>query len=142
MQKQHLDAVVDIESSVQPFPWTKGNFADCIENSYKAYVVMYDQQVIGYYVMALNPDVAHLVLVSVSPKYQNMGIGKKMLHHCHQMAKDNNQNRIILETRASNQRALHFYIKLGYKCIAIKPGYYPTVDGQNEDAHILEKTIC
>ena len=142
MQIQHLDAVVEIEAQVQPFPWTHGNFSDCIDSAYQAYVAIYKQKVIGYYVMVLNPDVAHLVLVSICPKYQNMGIGKIMINHCHNTAMAHNQDRVILETRASNQRAMHFYQQLGYDCIAVKPGYYPTEDGLNEDAHIFEKTLC
>lgn len=141
MLNKHLDIVVDIESKVQPFPWTKGNFIDCLNADYQSYVAIYNNQVVGFYVLVLNPDVAHLLLVSIDPQYQKMGIGKQLLQHCHDIAIYNKYDRVILETRASNKRALSFYKNLGYTCIAIKAGYYPTEDNVREDAHILEKDL-
>lgn len=141
MLNKHLDTVVDIESKVQPFPWTKGNFIDCLNAGYKSYVAICNNQVVGFYVLLLAPDVAHLLLVSVAPEHQKQGIGKQLLKHCHDIALSNKYDRVILETRASNQRALSFYKQLGYLRIAIKAGYYPTEDAVREDAHILEKSL-
>lgn len=55
----------------------------------------------------------------VKRQYRNKGIGKKMLHHAEDLAKEAGFNRIGLVVDLDNQKARHFYDKNGYKVKAI-----------------------
>ena len=58
--------------------------------------------------------VVHLTIV-VHPDYQEKGIGKKLLSHLVEWAKDsNNVEKIELHVRSSNERAQNLYKKFGF----------------------------
>ena len=42
MREQDLDAVIAIEHSAYPFPWTQGIFRDCLRAGYPAWVLQDD----------------------------------------------------------------------------------------------------
>src|SRR5690606_30204418 len=75
MKYDDLDTVASIEASVQEFPWTYGNFQDGLEAGYSAFVARRDGQIVGFYMTLYAPDVAHLLVIAVSPEHQNQGVG-------------------------------------------------------------------
>lgn len=141
MLNTHLDSVLDIESRVQPFPWSRGNFADSLKSGYQAYVATHNDLVVGFYVAIFAPDIAHLLLIATAPEFQNQGVGKQLLNHCQQLAKDKKYDSIILEVRASNQSATAFYKQSGYQYLTTKPNYYQSLSHVREDAYVMIKDL-
>lgn len=140
MAPEHIDAVAAIEARVQQFPWTRQNFADGLKAGYPAWVVCQNDRVIGFCMLLIGPDVAHVLVIAVDPDYQGRGVGKMLIDHCQQQATQHGLNTLVLEVRPSNQGAVGFYQHLGFKEFGKRRDYYPAPNGKREDASVMEKT--
>lgn len=136
-----LDHVASIEQSVQSFPWTRGNFEDGLNAGYGAWVLWLDGRIVGFCMVMFAPDVAHLLVIAVSPARQKQGVGASLLRHCEHEARARGLPAVVLEVRPSNENALDFYRRHGYTQLAIRKDYYPSGYGQREDACIMEKRL-
>lgn len=67
---------------------------------------------------------------------KSCGIGNKILSYLEEQAKEFGYNKIILETRKCNEKAVNFYLENGYKIIS-NYGKYETM----EDAICFEKIL-
>ncbi|HCN73256.1 MAG TPA: bifunctional tRNA (adenosine(37)-N6)-threonylcarbamoyltransferase complex dimerization subunit type 1 TsaB/ribosomal-protein-alanine acetyltransferase RimI [Pusillimonas sp.] len=141
MRPEHLDEVVDIEASVQSFPWTRGNFADALSAGYGAWVALQDDKVVGFSVVMFAPDVAHLLVIAVAPRFQRGGVGYVLLRHSEQAARDHGLISMLLEVRRSNAKALNFYHNRGFQSLSVRKGYYPAAKSPREDALVLQKDL-
>ena len=135
----HLDEVADLEARVQSHPWTYGNFADALNAGYSAWVAMSAGRVAGFCVVQPAPDVAHLLLIAVSPNFQRGGVGYRLLRQAETVARQHGLPALLLEVRPSNEKAVTFYTNRGFRQIGLRKGYYPNGHGQREDALVLEK---
>lgn len=141
MRRDHLDDVVDIETRVQSFPWTRGNFSDVLEAGYGAWVALQDDGVVGFSVVMFAPDVAHLLVIAVAPGFQRGGVGYALLRHSEQATRDKGLTSILLEVRPSNETALNFYRNRGFQSLSVRKAYYPAPNAQREDALVLQKDL-
>ena len=48
MSKTDIDAVLRIEKAIYAFPWTLGNFNDCLVAGSRCHVLVGDDKLIGY----------------------------------------------------------------------------------------------
>ena len=48
MREADIDAVMDIELRAYPFPWTPGNFRDCLHAGYAMWVLEDEVGLVGY----------------------------------------------------------------------------------------------
>ncbi|MDQ9170601.1 ribosomal protein S18-alanine N-acetyltransferase [Oxalobacteraceae bacterium R-40] len=134
-----LNAVISIEYAVYPFPWTRGNFTDSIESGYEAWVVHdVSGAVVGYFLMMLAIDEAHLLNITVRSDLQGRGIGRFLLEKAMDIARQNEMQSLLLEVRPSNQRALSVYQKAGFAIIGSRKNYYPAPDNKREDALVMK----
>lgn len=140
MNSHDLDEIMAIENAVYPFPWTRGNFADSISAGYSAWVCRIGGELVGYAVVMLALDEAHLLNISVDARRQGMGFGARLLRHAMAVARDRGANTLLLEVRPSNTRALELYEHFGFVRIGVRKGYYPAHEGR-EDAHVLTHSL-
>lgn len=141
MSSEDIDSVVDIERKVQSHPWTAGNFRDSLAAGYPAWVVRADGEIIAFSLQLFAPDVSHLLLIGVLPKWQGKGVGAGLLAWGESCLRDSGLDMQMLEVRPSNERAIAFYRKHGYAQIGVRKGYYPAGRGQSEDAWIFQKAV-
>lgn len=140
MNSGDLEEVLAIERAVYPFPWTRGNFADSLAAGYSAWVCRIGGELIGYAVVMMVLDEAHLLNISIDARRQGMGFGARLLRHCMSVAKTLGATSMLLEVRPSNARALRLYHHFGFVNIGVRKGYYPAVDGR-EDAQVLSHSL-
>ncbi len=102
------------------------------------------ERILGYTVAAVKrsdnqtPDKkrgAHLLNLAVTPDLRRKGIGEALLQSLEQILRDEVQY-IDLEVRASNQKAISFYLNRNFKWKRVVPLYY--VD---EDAIVMVKEL-
>ncbi|NYT62261.1 tRNA (adenosine(37)-N6)-threonylcarbamoyltransferase complex dimerization subunit type 1 TsaB [Alcaligenaceae bacterium] len=141
MADEHLDEVAAIELSVQSFPWTRGNFADGLKAGYGAWVASQAGRILGFCMVMFAPDVAHVLVIAVTPNSQKKGIGALLLRHCEHEARLRGLPAMLLEVRPSNLNALNFYRHRGFRQLAIRKDYYPAAHEQREDACVMEKKL-
>lgn len=140
MRAADLAEVARLEKSLYEFPWSLGNFRDSVTAGYDCWVVAHGESVIGYAILMVALDEAHLLNFAVSAEWQNQGIGRAFLAHIVQVAREAGAQIVYLEVRPSNVAARHLYRKTGFQQIAIRPEYYPASAGR-EDALFLGLTL-
>ena len=136
MQLNDLDAIMAIEPYIYPYPWTRGNFSDSLNSGYSAWVLLRNEVIIGYALVMMVLDEAHLLNLSVAKTYQKQGLGRILLEHMIQIAKNNQAANMFLEVRPSNISAIALYENTGFNEMAIRRGYYPAKNGR-EDAVLM-----
>lgn len=140
MRAGDLAEVARLEKSLYAFPWSLGNFRDSLNAGYDCWVVTHGETVIGYAVLMIALDEAHLLNFAVAGDWHNQGIGRAFLGHMVQVAKQAGCLIVYLEVRPSNLPARHLYRTSGFQQIAIRPDYYPAASGR-EDALFLGLTL-
>ena len=105
MRESDLDAILAIEQRAYPFPWTRGIFRDCLAAAYPAWVLQEHGLPIGYAVISVAADEAHILNIGVAPERQGRGHGRQLLRSLVKLAIDLGAARIFLEVRPSNPNA-------------------------------------
>ncbi len=136
MQPEDIDAVLAVEQGAYPFPWTRANFTDSLASGYSAWRCSVEDALIGYAVMMLVLDEAHLLNVTVAPDWQRNGYGMLFMHHLFSTARTHGAKRMFLEVRPSNAPGQGLYKRLGFETIGRRRGYYPNTEGR-EDAVVM-----
>ena len=135
-----LDAVLAIELRAYPFPWTRGIFSDCLHAGYSAWVLQRGNELIGYAMLSIAADEAHLLNVCAAPEEQGHGHGRRLLRALLQLARGRGVKRVFLEVRPSNTPAIGLYHDEGFNEIGRRPRYYPARNGR-EDAIVMAKEL-
>jgi ribosomal-protein-alanine N-acetyltransferase len=136
MQMDDLDTIMVIEPQIYPYPWTRGNFSDSLNSGYSAWVLMHYEEIIGYSLMMMVLDEAHLLNLSIAKTYQKQGLGRTLLEHMVDIAKNNQMANMFLEVRQSNISAIALYENMGFNEMAIRRNYYPATN-EREDAVLM-----
>ena len=130
MQTSDLDAVMQIETVNFPFPWTAGNFKDSITSGHDCVLLQMDDSIIGYAILMMVLDEAHLLNISVAPSHKGQGLGRHLLDHMMQIGREKGGLNMFLEVRPSNIAAITLYESIGFNEMGVRPGYYPAHKGR------------
>jgi len=130
-------SIILIEREIFLFPWSPMNFLDSINTGYQCKILEQDNIFLGYGVMMIGVEEAHILTIGIAAKCQNQGFGKKLLNYFIQFAKEQNSKSMILDVRESNLGAAKLYQQVGFKQIAIRKDYYPAMCGR-EDALVMQ----
>jgi ribosomal-protein-alanine N-acetyltransferase len=142
MQNSDIPNVIRIETAAHLHHWTNRNFLNCLEIGYDAWILCKEADLIGYGVMSIVVDEAHILNLCISPEYQRQGYGRQILLHLLTIARAKKVDTVFLEVRSSNQIALNLYLKQGFNQIAVRKNYYPLPNSrEKEDACILALTL-
>lgn len=136
MREEDLEAVMQIELRAYPFPWSRGIFRDCLRAGYPAWVLECDQEIIGYGVLSVAADEAHVLNLCTAPHARGRGHGRRLLRALMQQARGRGAQRLFLEVRPSNPHAMALYEAEGFNEIGRRPRYYPAHEGR-EDAVVM-----
>lgn len=138
MRITDIEAVQEIEESAYPHPWTRGNFVDSLASGYRCRTVRDARdRLIGYALIMMAVDEAHLLNITVLPALHGRGLGRMLLDHTVSIAKEEGATSILLEVRPSNVRAIRIYEQYGFTRIGLRRDYYPAVDQRREDAIVM-----
>lgn len=135
MREEDLEAVMQIELRAYPFPWSRGIFRDCLRAGYPAWVLESDE-IIGYGVLSVAADEAHVLNLCTAPHVRGRGHGRRLLRALVQQARMRGAQRLFLEVRPSNPHAMALYEAEGFNEIGRRPRYYPSHEGR-EDAVVM-----
>ena len=136
MRESDLEVILAIEQRAYPFPWTRGIFRDCLAAGYPAWVLHERGLPIGYAVISVAADEAHILNICIAPERQGRGHGRQLLRSLVTLASDLGAARIFLEVRPSNPNAIALYHDEGFNEIGRRPRYYPAREGR-EDALVM-----
>ena len=130
MQTDDLDAIMQIEPTIYSHPWTRGNFSDSLNSGYSGWVLEdislgKTNEMIGYSLLMMVMDEAHLLNLSIAKDQQKRGLGRYLLEHMITIAKTHKALNMFLEVRPSNISAIALYENMGFCEISVRRGYYP-----------------
>jgi len=136
MTLEDVGAALAIEQSVQPYPWTQGNFCDALASGYLCYVTEQAGELCAFAVLMSGVDEAELLNIAVSAAQQRKGVGRAMLAAMLEVAAARQWTRVFLEVRAGNTPAVLLYQSAGFAAIGVRRGYYHNAQG-SEDAVVM-----
>lgn len=141
MKLENLPSILAIEHRAYAFPWTDHIFLDCVNAGYAGWIVCHDHgNLVGYALMSVALDEAHVLNLCVDPDWQGRGIGRMLMQHLLSEARKARATVMLLEVRKTNTAALRLYRNLGFVRIGLRRGYYPSDSGR-EDAYVLAHEI-
>ena len=142
MRTADLERVLAVEQHAYSFPWTRGNFIDSLAAGYLAELLVDERdQLIGYFVAMVGVDELHLLNLTVAPAHQRRGHASTMLDVLEQRCHDHRASALLLEVRASNDRARHVYRRRGLVDVGLRRNYYPAAHGTREDAIVMSLVV-
>lgn len=136
LRREDIEAVVAIETESFSTPWRPETFAGLIGRDAVELVVMTDaeRRVIGYAVLWCIMDQGELANIALTTGRRGRGLGALLLRHVMQTARERGVERLFLEVRASNQRAIELYLGFGFTDVGLRRGYY---ERPPEDARVM-----
>ena len=119
-----LEEAYEIEVLTNPSPWSIDNFKSSFEVGHHGLVCKEDNKMLGFLIFSPIKPEAHLLSIAVIETQQYKGIGSLLLKYMISQCNAMGINQVFLEVRASNEKAIGFYQKYGFKKDAIRENYY------------------
>lgn len=136
MRDHDLAQVAAIEQRSYEFPWSLGIFSDCLRVGYCCWTLADEETVVGYGIMAVAADEAHILNICIDPGYRRLGLAGRLLAQTLALARSHQATIVFLEVRPSNTAAQALYRAAGFQQLAVRRNYYPAREGR-EDALVL-----
>lgn len=122
-----LDGVLEVEAESFTNPWTRDMYSWELQNRSVCHILVVrtdECAVAGFCAFWLVSDEIHLNNVAMRPGFRGQGIGTALLHHVFAEARQLGARRATLEVRASNEKALRLYERLGFYVAGTRRNYY------------------
>jgi [ribosomal protein S18]-alanine N-acetyltransferase len=142
-----LPAVLRVEQSAYPHPWSEGNFTDSLEAGYQAQLLTAGSpgraELLGYFVAMKGVDEVHLLNITVAPRYQRQGWARVMLDALGVWSRGQGAQWLWLEVRIGNARARAVYESHGFRHVGTRRNYYPSTAEipRGEDAIVMSLAL-
>jgi ribosomal-protein-alanine N-acetyltransferase len=121
-----LEQVIAIENEVfGPTAWSPESFWGELARADRYYVVATDGVVQAYGGLWLAAPDADVQTIAVAPGAQGQGLGRRVLDHLLDHARQDGCRRIHLEVRADNHGAIRLYENAGFVRVRVRERYYP-----------------
>ena len=142
LQAEDRQQLVDIIDGTNNFnPEEKSVAVELIDEAiekpnheyYNLYVFENEGKILGYHCVgkrALTDGVFDLYWIVVGPNAQNLGVGKKLLEHSENFAKENNGRWILAETSSKDSYTAtrNFYLRNNYSIVSQIKDFYSVGD--------------
>ena len=140
MDINYLTKVYELELESYDFPWTKEILRDCILYKYDSFVVVLNDNLVGYIISKITYPETHILNLTDKKNFRKNGIGKALVELIISDARLRNSENIILEVRADNIDAQSLYKKLNFEVIGTRKDYYESKNDR-EDAYVLNLNL-
>lgn len=85
-----------------------------------------EQKLVAYCLISTVFEVAEVLRIGTHPDYQRQGLAAGLLRALIDSMVEKQLDRILLEVRADNPKAIALYYKMGFEVIHTRKGYYKT----------------
>ena len=131
MEEKDVPAVAAIEKECFSEPWTEQGFIDAIQSPDNIFIVFEEGAILGYVGLYGSFDEGEITNVAVTDSCRSHGIGYQLMQDIEIKSKEKNIEKIFLEVRKSNNKAISLYKKCGYTDCGVRKNFYrnPVEDG-------------
>lgn len=135
MEVNDLEEIVKIEKELYKVPWNEKQFKYELEENEVSYLFVLENEgaIVGYYGFWVMFEDCDITKVSIRKEFQGMKLSNILMRDCIDRVGLIGCNKINLEVRVDNNRAINLYRKYGFKDVIIRKDYY----GKDEDALIM-----
>lgn len=135
------EALYFFEQQEQGCQWTLEQFEQSLANPLTSLDVHYQQgQMVGYVLSSNLGDMFEVLQITVASAYQRQGVATQLLDLTLDKAKSLGCERVVLEVRETNHRAIALYQKLGFQFDGVRKNYYRNTKGDSENALLMSLT--
>ena len=136
MRRRHLRGVLQIEEEAFPRPWSATLFLSelALRTSRAYHVARIGPNVVGYCGVMFGDGEAHITTIAVDSRWQQHGIGTRLMLNAVHVARHAGMRHMTLEVRVSNEEAQSLYRRFNFRPVGVRPNYYSEV---NEDALVM-----
>ncbi len=134
--KDDIEAIIKLEESLLNTSLGYNILQDRLDDDNFLIYVYEDMGICGYISSYFDGQTLEILNFCIKENYQRKGIGSILLQEIINKTKEKGLQNVILEVRSSNEKAINFYNKNGFKIINVRRAYY-----KNEDAYVMEKRI-
>ncbi len=136
MRDEDIPAVQTIDRLAFTVPWPPGAYDHELHHSphSRLWVAESGGQVVGFAVLWLIVDEAHIATIAVHPDFRRQGIARGLLEVLLAAAQEAGARLATLEVRAGNAAAQALYGEFGFQVVGRRPKYY---NDNHEDALIM-----
>jgi [ribosomal protein S18]-alanine N-acetyltransferase len=133
----HIEQAAAIDADVFGSErWTVAMFWNELANGHHYVAALDGDTVLGYAGMALSPPDAWVNTIAVHRDHQRGGIGRTLLDHLLEYARDHGATQTLLEVAADNGPAQRMYDRYGFDVVGVRRGYYQQT---NIDALVMRR---
>jgi ribosomal protein S18 acetylase RimI-like enzyme len=98
---------------------------EIIDKGGMIFYAKYADKIVGTVsLLKIDPTTFELSKMAVSNGHQGLGIGKKLIIHCFEVAKEKGIQKLILYSNTSLESAIHLYKCFGFLEIPVEEGVY------------------
>ena len=135
--ERDLVKILRIEKECFSDPWSINIFRGAMNEPHTAVFVLEDEEegIVGYSVSDTVLDEGALDNLAVTASKRGQGLGRMLLDHVLEDARNKGVKRFFLEVRKSNEKALKLYEKAGFTRLSVRKAYY---QDPVEDAIVME----
>lgn len=139
MTIDHVPQVAQLEKICFCDPWSEKSIASELSNPLALWLVAEeDGVVVGYIGSQTVPPESDVMNVAVHPDHRRKGIAQALVTALWEALKEQGNERLTLEVRASNAPAIALYEKMGFTQVGLRRNYYRN---PKEDACILQLSL-
>ncbi|QDF74473.1 MULTISPECIES: ribosomal protein S18-alanine N-acetyltransferase [Shewanella] len=137
LNREQAPLLHELESVCHRFPMSLTNLETCFGRFYHVIGLFDDEELIGFAILHQLFEDATLMDICVRPTSQGQGLGKRLTEALIELAATQGAERMMLEVRACNERAIALYRQMGFVQTGMRPNYYQLEQGK-EDAILME----
>ncbi len=93
-----------------------------IENGGFIFFALHKDQIAGTVALMNEPEGYELSKMAVSPDFQGLKIGQRLMEHCIDFAKNKGWSELLLYSNTKLENAIYIYKKYGFKEVALEKG--------------------
>ena len=137
-----LDAILAITAaSPEAASWSRADYEQFLNAAYSGacFVAELEGSIAGFICFRVASDEAELLNLAVIPSARRRGVASLLLAEAIRQSLERGARRLFLEVRDTNQPAIRFYERHGFRISARRPGYYAAPPA---DALILARDMA
>lgn len=104
----------------------------------RCHIACLGSEIAGFLIAASADDRAHIITIDVVASARRRGAGSALLARAERELAGSGVRWVDLETATTNQPAIAFWQKHGYRIVTVYPGYY----ANRIDAYLMRKPLA
>lgn len=137
--EEDIEYIAELESKTFSDAWTEKGLRETFGQK-QAFVTVAEvgDKVLGYCIIYYVMDEAEIARIAVVEEMRGRGIGRELLDYTCECCKGMQIQRLLLDVRESNERAIGFYKKYGFQTDGVRKNFY---EMPKEDAVLMSMSL-